>query len=113
MGVRMSLHDDSFFAPFAGNSASLVVAAARRMLAQGLTPEDVLDRYSALMRAARAQMTRPARPADPARTARLARCPQCGGRLHGMMINHTRCTRVDGGYTRLHWCDHCDFEEYL
>lgn len=107
------MHGDPFFAPFAGNAAVLVVAAARRMLAQGLTPEDVLDRYSALMRAARADMTRPTRPTTPTRTARLHRCPQCGGRLHGMMVNRTRCARVDGGYTRLHWCDHCDFEEYL
>ncbi len=109
----MNLHDDSFFAPFAGNAAVLVVAAAKRMLAQGLTPEDVLARYATIVRAARAEMSPPRRSARLARPPRLARCPQCGARIHGMMINRTRCTRVDGGYTRLHWCDHCDFEEYL
>lgn len=109
----MLIVDDPFFAPFAGPAAAVVVAAARRMLAQGLTPEDVLDRHATLMRAARAGMTKPHRSARMARPPRLARCPQCGARIHGMMINRTRCTRVAGGYTRLHWCGHCDFEEYL
>ena len=104
---------DPFFAPFAGGAAVLVVAAVKRMLALGLTPEAVLERYEAMVRASRADMTPADRPSHPARSARLARCPQCGGRLHGMRINRSRCTRVDGGYTRLHWCDHCDFEEYL
>lgn len=107
------LRNDIFFAPFAGNTAVLVVAAAKRMIAQGLTPRDVLDRYAALMRAARADLTPPTRSARMARPPRLARCPQCGARIHGMMVNRTRCTRVDGGYTRLHYCPACDWEEYL
>ena len=112
MGVPMNLHDDPFFAPFAGNAAVLVVAAARRMRALGLGPQDVLDRYAGIMRAARAAMTQ-ASQARPTRPPRLARCPQCGARIHGMMVNRTRCTRVDGGYTRLHYCPACDWEEYL
>lgn len=110
MGVLMP-HND-FFAPFAGSATTLVVAAARRMLALGIGPQDVLDRHAVLMRAARATMA-PASQARATRPPRLARCPQCGARIRGMMVNRTRCTRVDGGYTRLHYCPACDWEEYL
>lgn len=100
---------DPFFAPFAGNAAAIVVAAARHMLALGIGPEEVLARHAGIVRAARTTMSRPRVPARP---ARLARCPQCGARLRGMTLNRTRCTRV-AGFTTLHWCDRCDFEEYL
>lgn len=107
MGLLM-LHDD-FFGPFAGPAVAIAAAAARRMLDLGLSPDQVLARYAALMRAARAGM-RPERPAGP---VRLARCPQCGARLHAMRVNVTRCTRVGGGHSHMSWCEHCDFEEYL
>ena len=108
------MHTDAFFAPFAsGQAAALVAAAARQMILMRLSPEEVLARYAALLRADRGHMIPPATRPYPSRPIRQERCPQCGGRLHGIAVNRTRCTRVGGGYSRLHWCERCEFEEYL
>ena len=108
------MHADPFFAPFAsGQAAALVAAAARQMIRLRLSPEEVLARYAALVRAERGRMNAPADGPYPSRPPRLERCPQCGGRLHGIAVNRTRCTRVGGGYSRLHWCETCYYEEYL
>lgn len=101
-----------FFAPYEPAEISTLKSMASRMMAYGLSPEDVFamaeEAFEALKpkEEPKGQYPFPIGPSQPGRKSKL--CPECGAELLITPVNVSKCTNIGGSWNSSMLCKNVD-----